>query len=82
MGVGQTLRLFIEDEGAIAPIRDLLRREGAALPAEPPSENACADAYVYTVRYAEWTVRADDCSLPEDLAPLLDRLQDILARFD
>jgi DNA polymerase-3 subunit alpha len=26
-GVGQTLRLFIEDEGAIGPIRDLLRRE-------------------------------------------------------
>lgn len=53
----------------------------ADLPASPDGA-ACADAYVYTVHYAGWTVSADDCTIPDPLAPVLDRLQDLLARFD
>jgi hypothetical protein len=74
-------------QGALAPdeldslVALLDRTDFADIPAEPERGAPCADAYVYTVRYAEWTVSVDDCSVPDELAPVLDRLQDLLARF-
>jgi hypothetical protein len=60
----------------------LERTDFAEVPAEPEGGMVCADGYVYIVHYGRWTVTADDCTVPDELAPLLDRLQDLLARFD
>lgn len=63
-------------------VRLLERTDFDSVPAEPEGGAVCADGYVYIVHYASWTVTADDCTVPDELAPLLDRLQDLLARFD
>ena len=69
------------DPGELDALTDLLAStDFAGLPGEP--EAICADGILYTVLYQGQTGEADSCTVPDDLAPLLDTLRDLLSRFD
>ena len=66
----------------VRALADLLAgTDFAALRTDPGPGSSCADAFAYVVRYRQWAAGADDCTTPAELAPILDRLQDIQARF-
>jgi len=53
----------------------------AGAPAEPDIDDVCPDALVYKVVYQEWQVTADGCTVPEQVAPVVEQLQALLGRF-
>jgi hypothetical protein len=69
--------------GDLRSLKDLLASaDFAGVPAPPQGGGPCADAFVYTITYIGHTATADDCTTPEQIGPVLDRLQDIMSRFD
>jgi hypothetical protein len=53
----------------------------AGAPTEPDVDDVCPDALVSRVTYGEWEVTADTCTVPDEVAPVFDALEGILARF-
>jgi hypothetical protein len=52
-----------------------------SVPAETDVEDRCPDALIVIVTYQRWEVSADDCTIPAELEPVVDRLRDLMARF-
>jgi hypothetical protein len=53
-------------------------------PQVPPNPSPCADVYIYTVSFQDFTVTADDCTistLPESMQPVFSRLIELLLGF-
>jgi hypothetical protein len=53
----------------------------AGAPTEPDIDEVCPDALAYRVTYQQWQVTADTCTVPDEIAPALEQLQSVLARF-
>jgi hypothetical protein len=53
----------------------------AGAPTAPDIDDVCPDALAYTVVYQEWQVTADTCTIPDEVAPVVDELQAILYRL-
>lgn len=34
------------------------------------------------VSYEQWQVTADDCTIPAEIEPVMDRLRELMGRFD
>lgn len=76
------------EDGTLAPgevddLADLLEEiDFGTVPPEPDRDQICADGLSYGVVYQQWEVVADDCSVPTEIEPVLNRLRELMARFD